>query len=128
MERLIRFGQVHDLLRKTAERAQKLDRESNAALEAYRRQVPTPDVHLAHSDGLYVCSTPYTFWCRRELIGGYRKEQVERLTAETMWELKETNVALQLAQDKLRAVWSVVSEREQAQRLALLDEINLVKS
>jgi hypothetical protein len=45
--------------------------------------------------------------------------------AETWWELTGANAALQLAQDELCAVW-LVSEREQAQALALLDEINLV--
>jgi hypothetical protein len=81
----------------------------------------------------------------------YRKELVEQLTAEklateervaeqaeTLRELTEANAALsaralQLAQDvaaaedELRAV-SSVSEREQAQRLALLEEINLVQT
>lgn len=41
IERLIRFAQAHDLLKKNAERAQKLAQESNAALETYQRQVKT---------------------------------------------------------------------------------------
>jgi hypothetical protein len=81
----------------------------------------------------------------------YRKEQIEQLTAEkvateeraaeqaeTLRELTEANAtlsarALQLAQDavaaqdELRAV-SAVSERDQVQRLALLEEINLVQT
>ena len=81
----------------------------------------------------------------------YRKEQVEQLMAEklateqraaeqaeTLRELTEVNTALsaralQLAQDaaaaedELRTVRSV-SEREQTQRLALLEEINLVQT
>src|SRR6266446_1460836 len=36
MERLIRFAQAHDLLKKNAERAQKLAQESNSALETYQ--------------------------------------------------------------------------------------------
>ena len=39
IERLIRFAQAHDLLKKNAERAQKLALESNAALETYQKQV-----------------------------------------------------------------------------------------
>ncbi|OCH95907.1 hypothetical protein OBBRIDRAFT_444192 [Obba rivulosa] len=41
IERLIRFAQAHDLLKKNAERAQKLALESNAALETYQKQVKT---------------------------------------------------------------------------------------
>ena len=53
MERLIRFAQAHDLLKKNAERAQKLAQDSNAALETYQRQVRTLEEQLARSDGLY---------------------------------------------------------------------------
>ncbi|TFK55653.1 hypothetical protein OE88DRAFT_1722704 [Heliocybe sulcata] len=41
IERLIRFAQAHDLLKKNAERAQKLAQESNHALETYQKQVKT---------------------------------------------------------------------------------------
>jgi hypothetical protein len=41
IERLIRFAQAHDLLKKNAERAQKLAQESNLALETYQKQVKT---------------------------------------------------------------------------------------
>lgn len=41
IERLIRFAQAHDLLKKNAERAQKLAQESNQALETYQKQVKT---------------------------------------------------------------------------------------
>ncbi|KAG1768063.1 Up-regulated during septation-domain-containing protein [Suillus placidus] len=41
IERLIRFAQAHDLLKKNAERAQKLAQDSNTALETYQRQVST---------------------------------------------------------------------------------------
>ncbi|KAG2060355.1 hypothetical protein BDR06DRAFT_927171 [Suillus hirtellus] len=41
IDRLIRFAQAHDLLKKNAERAQKLAQESNTALETYQRQVLT---------------------------------------------------------------------------------------
>jgi hypothetical protein len=39
IERLIRFAQAHDLLKKNAERAQKLAQDGNSALETYQRQV-----------------------------------------------------------------------------------------
>ncbi|KAL0950197.1 hypothetical protein HGRIS_010189 [Hohenbuehelia grisea] len=39
IERLVRFAQAHDLLKKNAERAQKLAQESGAALETYQKQV-----------------------------------------------------------------------------------------
>ncbi|KAG5652093.1 hypothetical protein H0H81_006313 [Sphagnurus paluster] len=41
IERLLRFAQAHDLLKKNAERAQKLAQEGNTALETYQRQVRT---------------------------------------------------------------------------------------
>jgi methyl-accepting chemotaxis protein len=154
MERLIRFAQAHDLLKKNAERAQKLAQESNAALETYQRQVRTLEEHLANSDGWYVDTFLPPFFFLSVfffLIYSCREEQVERVSAEklaleqraaeqaeTLRELTSANAALsaralQLAQDataaqeELRAV-SSVSEREQAQRLALLEEINLVQT
>ncbi|TFK43828.1 Up-regulated during septation-domain-containing protein [Crucibulum laeve] len=39
IERLVRFAQAHDLLKKNAERAQKLAQEGNTALETYQKQV-----------------------------------------------------------------------------------------
>jgi hypothetical protein len=41
IERLLRFAQAHDLLKKNAERAQKLATEGNNALETYQKQVRT---------------------------------------------------------------------------------------
>ncbi|KII95270.1 hypothetical protein PLICRDRAFT_48232 [Plicaturopsis crispa FD-325 SS-3] len=41
IERLIRFAQAHDLLKKNAERAQKLAQDANNALETYQKQVRT---------------------------------------------------------------------------------------
>lgn len=39
IERLIRFGQAHDLLKSNAERAQKLAEESTGGLKTYQKQV-----------------------------------------------------------------------------------------
>ncbi len=41
IERLIRFAQAHDLLKKNADRAQKLAQEGSTALETYQKQVRT---------------------------------------------------------------------------------------
>ncbi|KAF9236222.1 Up-regulated during septation-domain-containing protein [Melanogaster broomeanus] len=43
IQRLIRGARDHDLVKKNAERAQKLAQESNAALETYQQQVATLD-------------------------------------------------------------------------------------
>jgi anthranilate/para-aminobenzoate synthase component I len=59
MERLIRFAQAHDLLKKNAERAQKLAQDSNVALETYQRQVRTLEEHIARGDGRYVAQLPF---------------------------------------------------------------------
>ncbi|KAH9174506.1 Up-regulated during septation-domain-containing protein [Lactarius sanguifluus] len=130
MERLIRFAQAHDLLKKNAERAQKLAQDSNCRA----RDIPAPGAHARGAD---------------RALG--RFEQIEQLAAEklaveeraaeqaeTLRQLTEANGvlsarALQLAEDaaaaqeELRAV-NTVSEREQTQRLALLEEINLVQT
>ena len=39
IERLLRFAQAHEMLRKNADRAQKLAREGTLALETYQKQV-----------------------------------------------------------------------------------------
>ncbi|KAG6813037.1 hypothetical protein H0H92_014572 [Tricholoma furcatifolium] len=41
IERLLRFAQAHDLLKKNAERASKLAQDGNTALELYQKQVRT---------------------------------------------------------------------------------------
>ncbi|KAH9967089.1 Up-regulated during septation-domain-containing protein [Lactifluus volemus] len=132
IERLIRFAQAHDLLKKNAERAQKLALESNSALETYQRQVRTLEEHLERSSGLYAGQSRAAR-SRKARCGGERAEQ-----AETLRQLTEANAALSAralqlaqdaatAQDELRAA-NVVSERGQAQRLALLEEINMVQT
>ncbi|KAH9009841.1 Up-regulated during septation-domain-containing protein [Lactarius deliciosus] len=139
MERLIRFAQAHDLLKKNAERAQKLAQDSNAALETYQRQVRTLEEQIVHSDGLYV---PLFIFAQEQIeqLAAEKLAVEERAAeqAETLRQLTEANAvlsarALQLAEDaaavqeELRAV-NTVSEREQTQRLALLEEINLVQT
>ena len=46
MEKLIRFAQAHDLLKRIAERAQKLSLGSDVVLETYLRQVRTLEEQL----------------------------------------------------------------------------------
>ncbi|KAH9017471.1 hypothetical protein EDB83DRAFT_2437562 [Lactarius deliciosus] len=129
----VRFSQAHDLLKKNAERAQKLAQDSNASLETYQRQVRTLEEQLASSDSL------------QEQVDQLAAEKLaveERAAeeAEMLRRLTEVNGvlsvrALQLAEDaaaaaaqeELRAV-NTVSEREQTQRLVLLEEINLVQT
>ena len=41
IERLVRFAQAHEMLKKNADRAQKLAREGTLALETYQKQVRT---------------------------------------------------------------------------------------
>ncbi|KAH9983526.1 Up-regulated during septation-domain-containing protein [Russula compacta] len=131
IERLIRFAKAHDLLKKNAERAQKLAQESNAALETYQRQVRTLEEQLARADGLEE---------QMEQLAAEKLAMEERATeqAQTLRQLTEANAALSaralqlaqdaaVAQDELRAV-SLASEREQVQRLALLEEINMVQT
>ncbi|KAH9009838.1 hypothetical protein EDB83DRAFT_2452173 [Lactarius deliciosus] len=131
MERLIRFAQAHDLLKKNAERAQKFAQDSNTALETYQRQVRTLKEQIVPSDGLQE---------QIEQLAAEKLAVEERAAeqAETLRQLTEANAvlsarALQLAEDaaavqeELRAV-NTVSEREQTQRLALLEEINLVQT
>ncbi|TFY58117.1 hypothetical protein EVG20_g8274 [Dentipellis fragilis] len=73
IERLIRFAQAHDLLKKNAERAQKLAQEANSALETYQRQVKTlEDRHLTMTERQAVLQNEV-----QEL-----QETVERLEAE----------------------------------------------
>lgn len=63
IERLIRFAQAHDLLKKNAERAQKLAQDSNAALETYQHQVTTlegQNMSLLSKQGVLWVFPPFT--------------------------------------------------------------------
>lgn len=61
IERLIRFAQAHDLLKKNAERAQRLAQDSNVALETYQKQVNTLEernISLMKQQAQLYVSTP----------------------------------------------------------------------
>ncbi|KAH9943146.1 Up-regulated during septation-domain-containing protein [Epithele typhae] len=75
IERLIRFAQAHDLLKKNAERAQKLAQESNTALETYQKQVK-----LLEERNVSMISKQATF---TDEIANLQ-EAVDRLTAEKL--------------------------------------------
>jgi hypothetical protein len=151
MEHLIRFAQVHNILKKNAERAQKLAQESNAALETgaglYARGAPRQRRPARTVGAVDVAFSPpplfpYHLFILR--VGQVESPTVEELAleqraaeqAETLRELTSTNAALS---------WSAragchgdvglggaarvrsVSEREQTRRLALLKGINFVR-
>ncbi|KAH9174504.1 hypothetical protein EDB89DRAFT_1904410 [Lactarius sanguifluus] len=130
MECLIRFAQAHDLLKKNAEHAQKLAQDSNAALETYQRQVRTLEEQLAMSDGLQEQVDQLAV--EKLAVEERAAEQAEALHQLTEAKAVLSARALQLAEDpapaqeELRAV-NTVSEREQMQRLASLEEIDLVQ-
>ncbi|KAF5358960.1 hypothetical protein D9758_004907 [Tetrapyrgos nigripes] len=73
IERLLRFAQAHDLLRKNADRAQKLAQESNLALETYQKQVRTLEERNAS-----LAAKPTLLQEEMARL----QETVERLTAE----------------------------------------------
>ncbi|KAH8985329.1 hypothetical protein EDB86DRAFT_3083735 [Lactarius hatsudake] len=109
------------------QRTQKFAQDSNAALETYQRQVRTLEEQLARSDG-----------AGRPARRGDAVEERAAEQAETLRQLTEANGvlsarALQLAEDaaaaqeELGAV-NTVSDSEQTQWLASLEEINLVQT
>ncbi|KAI9464303.1 dehydrase and lipid transport-domain-containing protein [Russula earlei] len=131
MERLIRFAHAHDMLKKNAERAQKLAQESNAALETYQRQVHTLEEHLVRANGW---EDQVNRLAEEKLAAEQRAaQQAEKLrqftdaNAAFSARAQELSQEVTAAQEELRAARSV-SEREQEQRLALLEEINLVQT
>jgi hypothetical protein len=118
IERLLRFAQAHDLLKKNAERAQKLAQDSNTALETYQKQVNMLEDRnitlLKQHAQLYVAQIDLerdvndTFFsiCRQdelnslqEAVDRIRSEKQELETqaaaqAETCAQLTEANAAL----------------------------------
>ncbi|KAH6914778.1 Up-regulated during septation-domain-containing protein [Coprinopsis sp. MPI-PUGE-AT-0042] len=75
IERLIRFAQAHDLLKKNAERAQKLALDGNAALETYQKQVKQLETrNVALMEKITVMQSEVAFL----------NENVERITAEKL--------------------------------------------
>ncbi|KAF9814377.1 hypothetical protein IEO21_05111 [Rhodonia placenta] len=81
IERLIRFAQAHDLLKKNAERAQKLAQESNGALETYQKQVKMlEDRNLTMISKMAQLLTS----SHSEDEAQYLQEQVDRITAEKL--------------------------------------------
>ncbi|EKM59769.1 uncharacterized protein PHACADRAFT_137955 [Phanerochaete carnosa HHB-10118-sp] len=82
VERLIRFAQAHDLLKKNAERAQKLAQDSNVALETYQKQVRTLEernisLMTQHAE---LCVIIYSLHDEVQWL----QEQIERLQSEKL--------------------------------------------
>ncbi|KAI0047335.1 hypothetical protein FA95DRAFT_1559169 [Auriscalpium vulgare] len=139
IERLIRFAQAHDLLKKNAERAQKLAQDSSAALETYQKQVRMLEERsVGGSDQISVLQNDIRQHQDALERLASEKRDLETLAgeqAETVRQLTEANAtlsarALALAEDAARAQeeMKTLSEREQAQGLALMEEINLVQT
>ncbi|OJT12561.1 hypothetical protein TRAPUB_10885 [Trametes pubescens] len=75
IERLIRFAQAHDLLKKNAERAQKLAQESSTALETYQKQVK-----ILEERNISMISKQAAFQDEMQNL----QEAIERITAEKL--------------------------------------------
>ncbi|KAL1940017.1 hypothetical protein VTO73DRAFT_9352 [Trametes versicolor] len=75
IERLIRFAQAHDLLKKNAERAQKLAQESSTALETYQKQVK-----ILEERNISMISKQAAYQDEMQNL----QEAIERITAEKL--------------------------------------------
>ena len=138
IERLLRFAQAHDMLRKNADRAQKLAQDSGSALGVYQQQVTV----LEAREGEYKAAI-----ARLEQELSEQEAVIEKLReletsageqAGTVAELTEANATLsarvltlaqeaadaQRERDDLRGA----GETQQSQQFALLDELNAVQT
>ncbi|KAF9037819.1 hypothetical protein BDZ89DRAFT_431752 [Hymenopellis radicata] len=75
IERLLRFAQAHDLLKKNADRAQKLAQEGSTALETYQKQVRTLEDRNMSLSAKYTAMEDQV----REL-----QDSVDRITSEKL--------------------------------------------
>ncbi|KAI0796236.1 Up-regulated during septation-domain-containing protein [Irpex lacteus] len=105
IERLLRFAQAHDLLKKNAERAQKLAQDSNIALETYQKQVNTLEernISLMKQQAQLVLTVQYRqdeLHFLQESVDQLQTEKQELETqaaaqAETCAQLTEANATL----------------------------------
>ena len=125
IERLVRFAQAHDLLKKNAERAQKLAMDTSAALETYQKQVKAlEDRDLVRSDKNAELYGAYSLRCART-NKEHRTDEVAQLQ-EAVDQLESERRELELQVDEqaetcrqLTAANSALS----AQSLSLADEI-----
>lgn len=161
IERLIRFAQAHEMLKKNAERAQKLAEDGNAALGTYQRQVTA----LEHQNHALLAKQTALVNEVDELRAAVDRALTEKRDiemhaadqAETCRQLTDANNALsaktlalaqeaadapeairkqldaQLAEcrEKLRQAEEEIhamQTSEQAQRIALLDELNSMQT
>ncbi|KAG1830321.1 Up-regulated during septation-domain-containing protein [Suillus variegatus] len=141
IDRLIRFAQAHDLLKKNAERAQKLAQESNTALETYQRQVLT----LERQNASLVSKQNALMDEIRDLQDAIERALTEAnssLSAKTLTLAEEAAAAPEKVRKQLEAQLAECTEAlreareevdgmrmsEQTQRIALLDELNSVQT
>ncbi|KAI0030674.1 Up-regulated during septation-domain-containing protein [Vararia minispora EC-137] len=142
IERLVRFAQAHDLLRRNAERAQKLAQDSGGALETYQKQVEILERREAECKD-QVAQLQRELAEQDDLLDrlGQDKQAIETAAAEqagTLQQLTESNAALSarvlaLAQESADALRERdelrgAGETQQAQQFAVLDELNAVQN
>ncbi|KAI0314907.1 Up-regulated during septation-domain-containing protein [Amylostereum chailletii] len=142
IERLIRFAQAHDLLKKNAERAQKLAGDSNGALQTYQRQVEALEKRDADLK-VQLATLQQDVRQQDEVLERVltEKQELEMSAAEqaeTLRELTEANASLSgrvLALGEELAVATRereeirgAGETQEGQRIALLEELNNVQT
>ncbi|KAF8559447.1 hypothetical protein OG21DRAFT_1503350 [Imleria badia] len=161
IERLIRSAQAHDLLKKNAERAQKLAEDSNAALETYQKHVATlddqnfslqkklaalmnemqdlqvavdraltekRDMEMHAADQAETCrqltEANNTLSAKTLTLAQEVASAPEMVRKHLEGQLDECQKALREAQEEVEAMRT----SEQTQRIALLDELNLMQT
>ncbi|KAG2135707.1 Up-regulated during septation-domain-containing protein [Suillus bovinus] len=137
IERLIRFAQAHDLLKKNAERAQKLAQESNTALETYQRQVSTLERQntslVSKQNALYVKlqDAIERAVCEAREMEMHAADQAETSASAPEKVRKQLEGQLTECTEALRQATEEINDMrmsEQTQRIALLDELNSVQT
>ncbi|TFK25937.1 hypothetical protein FA15DRAFT_638420 [Coprinopsis marcescibilis] len=94
IERLIRFAQAHDLLKKNAERAQKLAQDANLALDTYSKQVKQLEGrNEALQERMGVMQSEVHYLNEAIERNTAEKRQLEALVAERAKEIGELNEA-----------------------------------
>ncbi|KAJ7872062.1 Up-regulated during septation-domain-containing protein [Mycena leptocephala] len=142
IERLVRFAQAHDLLKKNAERAQKLAQEGSAALETYQKQVRTLEernmelagkVSALQEEAAALQGTAATCTQLQEannVLSARTLALAEEAAAapEAVRKQLETQLAeVRAALDTAQAEVDAMRMSEQGQRMALLDELNTLQ-
>ncbi|KAJ7591447.1 Up-regulated during septation-domain-containing protein [Mycena floridula] len=141
IERLVRFAQAHELLKKNAERAQKLAQESNSALETYQKQVKALEQRnltlaaqqtAVGDEGSKLQATIDRLIREKseiEASGATQAEVCKQLTeANNVLSAKTLALAEEAAAAPEMTSWMRIRTAEQSQRIALLDELNTMQT